>query len=99
MLRMSRKHSQTNYRCYNEKAVFVAVATQDGLTAEQAAWKPEARTIPSGNRLRYHLYNNAYLQRLRNRFQYEIADTMKPFGGKPTKSWRPIQNQIRFCNA
>ena len=71
-------------RCYNENGWFVAVRnTIEGITAKQAAWKPEA----SDNSIRESLshlsyYNNAYLQRFKGiDYQYDVADNDETFRG------------------
>jgi len=71
-------------RCYNENGWFVAVRnTIEGITAKQAAWKPEA----SDNSIRESLshlsyYNNAYLQRFKGSdYEYDVADNDETFRG------------------
>ena len=71
-------------RCYNENGWFVAVRnTIEGITAKQAAWKPEA----SDNSIRESLshlsyYNNAYLQRFKGiDYPYDVADNDETFRG------------------
>ena len=80
-------------RCYNENGWFVAVRNAiEGVTAEQAAWKPEG----SDNSIRESLthityYNNAYLQRFKGiEFEYDVADNDETFrGGEPDEQeWR-----------
>jgi uncharacterized damage-inducible protein DinB len=76
-------------RCYDTNGWFVAVRrTLDGVTAEQAAWKPEG----SDNSIRESLahisyYNNAYLQRFKGAdYKYDVKDNDETFrGGSPSE--------------
>jgi hypothetical protein len=54
-------------RCYNKNGWFVAVRNAvDGVTAEQAAWKPEGSDNSIWESLAHiTYYNNAYLQRFK----------------------------------
>lgn len=68
--------------CYDTNGWFVSVRKAiDGVTAEQAAWKPEGADNSiweSITHLTY--YNNAYLQRFKGiDFQYSAADNDETF--------------------
>ena len=69
-------------RCYNENGWFVAVRNAiEGLTVEQAAWKPDGSVDCIWETLS-HLYyfNNAYLQRFKvNEYEYDVADNNETF--------------------
>ena len=69
-------------RCYNENGWFVAVRNAiEGLTVEQAAWKPDDSVNCVWETLS-HLYyfNNAYLQRFKgNEYEYDVADNNETF--------------------
>ena len=69
-------------RCYNENGWFVAVGnTLEGVTAGQAAWKPEGSDNSIWESL-YHIsyYNNAYLQRFKGiDYKYDVADNDETF--------------------
>jgi len=80
-------------RCYNKNGWFVAVRNAvDGVTAEQAAWKPEGSDNSIWESLAHiSYYNNAYLQRFKGvEFEYDVADNDETFrGGEPTEAaWR-----------
>lgn len=80
-------------RCYNENGWFVAVRNAvEGLTVEQAAWKPEDSVNciwESISHLTY--YNDAYLQRFKGiEFEYDVENNDQTFSvGEYTESdWR-----------
>jgi hypothetical protein len=80
-------------RCWNENGWFVAVRnTVEGVTAEQAAWKPEGSDNSIWESLTHiTYYNNAYLQWFKGiEFEYDVADNDETFrGGEPTEeAWR-----------
>jgi uncharacterized damage-inducible protein DinB len=80
-------------RCYNENGWFVAVLNAiEGVTAEQAGWKPEGSDNSIWESLAHiSYYNNAYLQRFKGiDFEYDVADNDETFrGGEPTEeAWR-----------
>ena len=80
-------------RCYNANGWFVAVRNAvEGVTAEQAAWKPEGSDNSIWESLAHiSYYNNAYLQRFKGiEFEYDVADNDETFrGGEPTEeAWR-----------
>lgn len=80
-------------RCYNENGWFVAVRNAvEGVTAEQAAWKPEGSDNSIWESLTHiTYYNNAYLQRFKGiEYEYDVADNDETFrGGEPTdEAWR-----------
>jgi uncharacterized damage-inducible protein DinB len=80
-------------RCYNENGWFVAVRNAiEGVTAEQAVWKPEGSDNSIWESLAHiSYYNNAYLQRFKGiDFEYDVADNDETFrGGDPTEeAWR-----------
>ena len=76
--------------CFETNGWFVATKNSiAGVTAEQAAWKPEGadnsiREII--NHLNY--YNNAYLQRFKGEtFEYTVADNDATFDEGEAASW------------
>ena len=80
--------------CFDENGWFVAVRNAiDGVTAEQAAWRPEGTDNTIWESLA-HLtyYNNAYLQRFKGvESRYDVADNDATFaqGGTATEeAWR-----------
>ena len=80
-------------RCYNENGWFVAVRNAiEGVTAEQAAWKPEGSDNSIwGSLTHISYYNNAYLQRFKGiEFQYDVSENEETFrAGEPTEeAWR-----------
>jgi len=91
---MTKETLLTQYdRCYNENGWFVAVRNAlEGVTAEQAAWKPEGSDNSiweSMSHIRY--YNNAYLQRFKGvDYKYDITDNDETFsGGEPNdEEWQ-----------
>lgn len=69
-------------RCYNENGWFVAIRNVlEGVTAEQAAWKPEGSDNSIWESLSHiTYYNNAYLQRFKGiDYKYEVADNDETF--------------------
>jgi uncharacterized damage-inducible protein DinB len=83
-------------RCYNENGWFVAVRNAiDGLTVEQAVWKPH----PSINCIRESLshvmyYNHAYLERFKGvDYKYDVTNNDETFstGESSDADW---QNDI-----
>jgi uncharacterized damage-inducible protein DinB len=69
-------------RCYNENGWFVAVRNAiDGLTVEQAAWKPEDSVNciwETVSHITY--YNNAYLQRFKGiDYKYDVSTNNETF--------------------
>lgn len=80
-------------RCYNENGWFVAVWNAvDGVTAEQAAWKPEGSDNSIWESLTHiTYYNSAYLQRFKGiEFEYDVADNDETFrrGEASEEAWR-----------
>lgn len=77
-------------RCYSENGWFVAVRNAiEGLTVEQAAWKP----VDSANCIWETLthityYNNAYLQRFKGiEYEYDVTENEETFStGEFTES-------------
>ncbi len=78
--------------CYDKDAWFVAVRnTLEGVTAEQAAWKPDGTDNSIWESLAHiSYYNNAYLQRFKGiDYKYEVANNdepstrARPIAGKP----------------
>lgn len=68
--------------CYNENGWFVAVRNAiEGLTVEQAAWKPSDSVNCIWETLSHvAYYNNAYLQRFKGiNFEYEISSNDETF--------------------
>ena len=79
--------------CYNENGWFVAVRNAiEGVTAEQAAWKPEGSDNSIWESLTHiTYYNDAYLQRFKGiEFEYDVADNDETFrgGDADEDSWR-----------
>lgn len=69
-------------RCYNENGWFVAVRNAlEGVTAEQAAWKPDGSDNSIWESLSHiTYYNNAYLQRFKGiDYKYAVADNDETF--------------------
>lgn len=69
-------------RCYNENGWFVAVRNAiEGLTVEQAAWKPDDSVNCVWETLSHlYYYNNAYLQRFKGiEYEYDVADNNETF--------------------
>lgn len=70
-------------RCYNENGWFVAVRNAlDGVTVEQAAWKPDGSNDNCIWEMLSHVtyYNNAYLQRFKGiEFEYDVTDNDQTF--------------------
>ena len=91
---MTKETLLTQYdRCYNENGWFVAVRNAlEGVTAEQAAWKPEGSDNSiweSMSHIRY--YNNAYLQRFKGvDYKYDVADNDETFrsGDLSEEQWQ-----------
>jgi uncharacterized damage-inducible protein DinB len=82
-------------RCCTENGWFVAVRNAvDGITAEQAMWKPEGSDNSIWESLTHiTYYNNAYLQRFKGiEFQYDVNDNDETFrGGEPTEdAWHTV---------
>lgn len=80
-------------RCYNKNGWFVAVRNAvEGVTAEQATWKPEGSDNSIWETLAHvGYYNNAYLQRFKGiEYQYDVADNNETFrGGERTEeAWQ-----------
>lgn len=80
--------------CYDKNGWFVALKNAlEGVTAEQAAWKPEGADNSiwaSLNHLNY--YNNAYLQRFKGiDYEYSITTNEQSFEstvGSTAEAWR-----------
>lgn len=79
--------------CYDRNGWFVAVRNAiEGVTAEEAAWKPDG----ADNSIRQTLahlsyYNNAYLQRFKGiDYEYDVADNDATFrgGAADEAEWR-----------
>lgn len=69
-------------RCFNEDGWFVAVRNAiEGLTVEQAAWKPEDSVNCIWETLSHiTYYNNAYLQRFKDiDYQYDVSTNDETF--------------------
>ena len=80
-------------RCYSENGWFVAVRnTVEGVTAEQAAWKPDGSDNSIWESLSHiNYYNNAYLQRFKGiDYQYDVADNDETFrsGASSEDEWQ-----------
>lgn len=70
--------------CYDENGWFVAIANAlEGVTAEQAAWKPDGTENSIRETLAHvSYYNNAYLQRFKGiNYKYDIASNDETFRG------------------
>ena len=69
--------------CYDENGWFVAVRNAiEGVTVEQAAWKPEASDENCIWETLSHItyYNTAYLQRFKGiEFEYDVSDNDQTF--------------------
>lgn len=78
-------------RCYNENGWFVAVRNAiDGITAEQAAWKPAGSDNSIWKTLAHlSYYNNAYLQRFKGiDYEYDKPDNDATFeAGASEAEW------------
>lgn len=80
--------------CYDQNGWFVALKNAiDGITAEQAAWKPEGADNSIWQILSHlDYYNNAYLERFRGvDYQYTKADndaTFEQAGTESEDSWK-----------
>jgi uncharacterized damage-inducible protein DinB len=76
--------------CFDKNGWFVATKNAiNGVTAEQAAWKPEGADN-SIHELINHLnyYNNAYLQRFKGvDYEYKAADNDATFDESEAGSW------------
>lgn len=90
--------------CYDTNSWFVAVRNAiEGLTAEQAAWKPDGADNSIHETLA-HLcyYNNAYLLRFKSiDYEYEIADNDESFDEseeweKTVARFNAIMNEFRL---
>ena len=69
-------------RCYNENGWFVAVRNAiEGLTVEQAAWKPDDSVNCIWETLSHlYYYNNAYLQRFKGiEYEYDVTNNNDTF--------------------
>lgn len=75
-------------RCYDENGWFVAIRNcVDGLTAKQAAWKPDGADNSIQQTLS-HLayYNNAYMMRFKGvDYVYDVEDNDETFDG--SEAW------------
>jgi uncharacterized damage-inducible protein DinB len=84
-------------RCYDENGWFVAVRNAiEGLTAEQAAWRPAGtdNTI-RGSLAHLTYYNNAYLQRFKGiEFQYDTTDNDETFQQAAAASDQDWQEEV-----
>ena len=80
--------------CYDENGWFVAVRNAlEGVTAEQAAWKPAGSDNSIWETLTHlSYYNNAYLQRFKGiDFEYDVADNDETFkGGSSEAEWNGV---------
>ncbi|MGI8811358.1 MAG: DinB family protein [Pyrinomonadaceae bacterium] len=79
--------------CYDTNGWFVAVRrTLDGVTAEQAAWKPEGTNNSIWESMTHlTFYNNAYLQRFKGvDYKYDITDNDETFriGDTTVRAWQ-----------
>lgn len=69
-------------RCFDENGWFVAVRNaMDGLSVEQAAWKPDDSVNCIWETLSHlYYYNNAYLQRFKGiEYRTDVADNNATF--------------------
>ncbi len=69
-------------RCYNENGWFVAIRNAlEGVTAEQAGWKPDGSENSIWESLSHiSYYNNAYLLRFKGiDYQYDVTDNDETF--------------------
>jgi uncharacterized damage-inducible protein DinB len=84
--------------CFKTNGWFVAVKNAiAGLTAEQAAWKPEGSNNSIWELLAHmNYYNNAYLERFQGReFEYKISDNDETFTQSASEEdWRA--EAVRF---
>jgi uncharacterized damage-inducible protein DinB len=78
--------------CYDENGWFVAVRnTLEGVTADQANWKPEGSDNSIWETLAHlSYYNYAYLQRFKGiEYQYTVADNDATFeAGTSESDWQ-----------
>ena len=78
--------------CYDKNAWFVAVKNAlDGLTAEQAAWKPAGADNSIWETLSHlNFYNYAYVERFKgNPYEYPVDDNDATFdAGQGEEAWR-----------
>ena len=80
--------------CYDKNGWFVAIRNAiEGITAEQAAWKPEGADNSIWETLAHVCYYNyAYLQRFKGiEYEYDVADndeTLK--GGSSEAEWNGV---------
>lgn len=83
--------------CYDENDWFVAVRnTLDGVTAEQAIWKPDGADNSIWETLAHlSYYNNAYLQRFKGiDFAHEISGNDETFTSAENASETDWQDEI-----
>jgi uncharacterized damage-inducible protein DinB len=91
---MNKETLLTQYdRCYNENGWFVAVRNAiEGVTAGQAAWKPEGSDNSIWESLTHiTYYNNAYLQRFKGiDYKYDVTDNDETFrsGDLSDEEWQ-----------
>jgi uncharacterized damage-inducible protein DinB len=78
--------------CYDQNGWFVAVRNAlEGVTAEQANWKPDGADNSIWETLAHlSYYNNAYLQRFKGiEYQYTVADNDATFeAGNSEADWK-----------
>lgn len=78
--------------CYDQNGWFVAVRNAlEGVTAEQANWKPEGSDNSIWETLAHlSYYNHAYLQRFKGiEYQYTLADNDATFeAGSSEEDWQ-----------
>ncbi|NOT48726.1 MAG: DinB family protein [Acidobacteria bacterium] len=84
-------------RCYDENGWFVAVRNAvEGITAEQAAWRPDGADNSIWETLAHlNYYNNAYLVRFRDEdYEYKVASNDDTFAGSTEVSEDDWQDEI-----
>jgi uncharacterized damage-inducible protein DinB len=77
--------------CFETNGWFVAVKNAiAGVSAEQAAWRPEGADNSIWELLAHmNYYNNAYLERFQGReFEYKINDNAETFTQTGSEDWR-----------
>lgn len=89
-------------RCYNENGWFVAVRNAvEGITAEQAAWKPDGTDNSIWETLAHlSYYNNAYLERFKGiEYQYDVSSNDETFAKTENASDADWQAEIARFDA
>ena len=88
--------------CYDENGWFVAVRNAiEGVTAEQAVWKPEGSDNSIWETLAHmKYYNYAYLQRFKGiDYEYDVADNDETFESSEDASEAAWQAEVAKFDA